>query len=301
MSMPDPYVPHAAFIAPARDGRPLWVVGAGLALSEIAFALSPLVLWPIFGLEFEAVLDGATPATLFVSLVIYCLPALALAVWIRRMHGGSGWMMIGPPIQAGRAMARAGAGVALLLLAMEVLPPYADLSEVATTRSIGLWLLGLPFAILAILVQSGSEEVVFRGYLQQQLAARYSSRLIWMLLPSILFGYLHFGNADGSAEGVLWALWATMLGIACADLTARTGNIGAAVGLHTANNVFAFCIFGMEDGPDSGFALFLYPYEAPGMGAGTEALLSAWALYDVVFSALFILTLWLAARIAIRR
>ena len=60
-----------------------------------------------------------------------------------------------------------------------------------------------------------------------------------MVLPSVMFGALHFWNGNGAAEGVLWAIWATALGIACADLTARTGNLGAAIGLHMANNVFA--------------------------------------------------------------
>ena len=42
-----------------------------------------------------------------------------------------------------------------------------------------------------------------------------------MGLPSLLFGAAHYLNGFGPADGVLCALQATLLGLACADLTAR--------------------------------------------------------------------------------
>ena len=80
-----------------------------------------------------------------------------------------------------------------------------------------------------------------------------------MGLPSLLFGAAHYLNGFGPADAVLYALWATLLGLACADLTARTGNIGAAIGLHLSNNLFAFLIVGEKGTPSSGLVLFLYP------------------------------------------
>lgn len=301
MSLPDPYARHRDFVAPAGAGAPLWQVGAGLAVAEIVFLLSPLVLFPIFGDRLWEVLDGATAGTLFLALLLYALPALAIAQWVRGVHGRSAWSLIGPPLTALRDMRRAGIGVFFVLLAIELAPPFPNMEVIEETRPLVLWLMILPFGAFAILIQSGSEELIFRGYLQQQMAAVSDRPLMWMVLPSALFGYLHFGNADGAADGVLWAFWAFCLGMSCADLTARTGTIGAAVGLHTMNNIFDFCLFGMNEGPDSGFALFLYPFTAPTTGPGVEALASPWAAFDIIVSILFNLIMWLGARIALRR
>lgn len=297
----DPYAPHRAYVAPARDGGPLWQVAVGLGISEAVFAFSPMILFPIYGDGLWDILAGETAWTLFVSLSLYCLPALAIALWITRVHGRSALTVIGPPKTALRHMLVAGGGVALALLALEVIPPLPALRDFESTRPLLIWLLILPFAAFAIMVQSGSEELIFRGYLQQQLAAVSDRPIVWMALPSLLFGYLHYGNAEGAYGGVLYVFWAFCLGMACADLTARTGNIGAAIGLHTVNNIFVFCLYGMTDGPDSGFALFLYPFSPPQADPGAGALISGWAIYDAISSILFIGILWLAARIALRR
>jgi hypothetical protein len=100
---------------------------------------------------------------------------------------------------------------------------------------------------------------LFWGYLQQQCAALSDRPWVWMGLPSLLFGAAHYLNGFGPADGVLYALWATLLGLTCADLTARTGNIGATIGLNLSNNLFAFLIVGEKGMPSSGLVLFLYP------------------------------------------
>jgi hypothetical protein len=117
-----------------------------------------------------------------------------------------------------------------------------------------------------------------------------------------MFGALHFWNGNGSAEGTIWAIWATVLGMACADLTARTGNLGSAIGLHLANNTFALLIVGVQGWPSSGLALFLYPYEDPELYAyGFEALLSPWIIFQLITMLISVAIMWLAARIAIQR
>ena len=299
--MTNPYARHADFVAPARDGTAFWLIPVGLVLSDFAFALSPLILFPLFGDGTYDVLEGRTPISLALSLSLYAIPALAIVQWVRLRHRRSGWSLIGPPLTALKDARRVGWAVLLALLAIELLPPFADLSLLEDTRPLPLWVLSLPLALVAVLIQSGSEEIIFRGYLQQQLAALDDRPVVWMLIPSILFGGLHYWNATGAAEGVLWAFWAVLLGLACADLTARTGTLGAAIGLHTANNLAILALFGPAGGPDSGFALFLYPYEEPGRGPGLDALASPWALLDVILSLGFILVLWLAARVALRR
>ena len=91
-------------------------------------------------------------------------------------------------------------------------------------------------------------------------------------------------------------IWATALGLACADLTARTGNIGAAIGLHIANNLFAFVVSGVQGWPSSGLALLLFPYEDP-----FAYDYSLEALFEIITMCLSVHVMWLAARIAIKK
>ena len=54
------------------------------------------------------------------------------------------------------------------------------------------------------------------------------------------------------------ALSIMVFGLIAGDVTARSGGIGIAVGLHFANNAFALCLFGV-DGYLSGLSLFVLP------------------------------------------
>jgi membrane protease YdiL (CAAX protease family) len=112
-------------------------------------------------------------------------------------------------------------------------------------------LIGVPL----LLLQVTSEELVFRGYLQQQLAARFDSRWIWYVLPSVLFGFLHYDTEIMGSNAWIVVAHTTIFGMIAADVTARTGNLGAAIGLHFANNLFALTIISL-DGSLSGLGLY---------------------------------------------
>ena len=85
------------------------------------------------------------------------------------------------------------------------------------TMAFGLAVVGVPertdlpltawamaFAPLAVMVffQASGEELVFRGYFLQQLAARWRSPLIWAALPAFLFGLAHYSS--GAEQGIGW-------------------------------------------------------------------------------------------------
>ncbi|WP_456386112.1 CPBP family intramembrane glutamic endopeptidase [Profundibacter sp.] len=124
---------------------------------------------------------------------------------------------------------------------------------------LGEWLRYLPFALPLILIQTSAEELIFRGYLQQQLAARFKSRIFWMLLPSLLFAALHWDPAMGSNKWLVITVTFVMALIA-ADLTEKTGSLGAAMGLHFANNIFALLLISVQD-TINGLALFVTPFD----------------------------------------
>jgi membrane protease YdiL (CAAX protease family) len=93
----------------------------------------------------------------------------------------------------------------------------------------------LPLAAVAfagILIQTFSEEFIFRGYLTQGLLLLLKKPLPTAIVSGLLFGSLHIAN------GVPQALNATVFGIVCSVIAIRTGGIALTFGLHLANNYF---------------------------------------------------------------
>ena len=95
--------------------------------------------------------------------------------------------------------------------------------------------------------------------MMQQLAARFRSPLIWLLLPAVLFGLIHFDPTTNGANN--WAVIGAvgLFGLIAGDLTRRTGSLGASWGMHFANNVLALLILPVSGALD-GLGLFRTPY-----------------------------------------
>ena len=75
---------------------------------------------------------------------------------------------------------------------------------VATTLPLAVWLAFLVPLVGLVFLQATAEELIFRGYLLQQLALRSRSPLVWAVLPSAAFGALALdGRAAGRGVGLL--------------------------------------------------------------------------------------------------
>lgn len=302
--MSDRYAAHARFIHPARAASELWRVLLMILAFEAVFALSPAIVVAFLPSDsaVAAFNDGTGAFGTLAQFFSFGISGIGLVILLGLIHGRGFWTLVGPSEEARQDLIRVAWAVGLWLLALELLPPWINTADLAEVRDFGTWLILVPVALAALLVQVGTEELFFRGYLQQQFACISDRRWVWMVVPSVMFGGLHFWNGNGVAEGVLWAIWATALGVACADLTARSGNLGAAIGLHLANNAFALLIVGVQGWPSSGVALFLYPYEDPELYRyGAEALLEPWVIVQLLSMLVSVLIMWLAARIAIKR
>jgi membrane protease YdiL (CAAX protease family) len=150
-----------------------------------------------------------------------------------------------------------------------------------------LWLLP---ALVMILLQSGAEELLFRGFLQQQLGARFGAPLIWMVVPSALFALLHYDPITFGDFAIYPMIWAFAFGLIAADLTARSGNLGAAIALHFCNNVFALLLSGSAGNMD-GLALYVTALDPESLAHPL----------GILRESLSLLIVWLGARIALRR
>ena len=137
-----------------------------------------------------------------------------------------------------------------------------------STLEFGTWtMIVVPLAVL-VFFQASAEELLFRGYILQQLAVRWRSPLIWGALPALLFGLAHYGNGAALGAGWLYVVATLLFGLTAAALVWRTGSLAAAMGLHTGVNIFSLSGVGLE-GVVEGTQLYLYD------SAGAKELLIA--------------------------
>ncbi|MDG3041497.1 CPBP family intramembrane glutamic endopeptidase [Roseicyclus marinus] len=261
------YAAHAEFVAPARQQAALWRLATGLVLVTAVYVLG---IGVIFGLLVAvAGFDGATtwmarmataetPTATLLVLSTFVGMGLGPILAARLLHRRKLATLFGPWARLLRHFVIAALVCALLNGLTALIP--SGLVPVANLQP-GLWAAFLPLALVSILVQTGAEEILFRGYIQTQLAARFASPLVWMVLPSALFAILHFqpGVMGDNAWIVVGAVF--LFALCAADLTARTGTIGAAWGFHFANNAVAILFLAL-DGPLSGLALYTLPMDS---------------------------------------
>ena len=280
--IPPPYEP---LVAPARLRPALWRLALGVVLIGLLWAGWSVAVMLGAGLAADdpalpgELVEGETPRAVLLLLATFLGLFVAPYAAARWLHARRPARLIGHRVRALRDFALAALAVAALYaLSMAVWSlVYDSVPGLDPAR----WLALLPLALPLILVQTGAEELAFRGYLQSQLAARFASPLVWMVLPSVLFGLVHWDAAAPLFNAVTLVISAGLFGLVAAHLTARTGTLGAAWGMHFANNAFALLVLSTP-GSLSGLGLRRAPY------GGGEALPPGVVLSDLVL----ILALW---------
>lgn len=212
----------------------------------------PYFLWV------EDIVSAGEPWHLLVLLSTFAGMAIGPMLAVRLLHRRRAGTLFGPAAQTLRDFAVATV-TAFAVLGL-TLVGWFIFNDPLPGLAPGVWLLLLPLALLGIALQTGAEELVFRGYLQQQLGARFRSPLLWAAFPALLFGAVHFDPASAGENVWLVVGAAAFFGLVAADLTARTGSIGAAWGFHFANNTVALTLIATQ-GTLTGLALFQTPYD----------------------------------------
>ncbi|MEL6169655.1 MAG: CPBP family intramembrane glutamic endopeptidase [Pseudomonadota bacterium] len=286
------------FVAPARARPAFWRLILGMVLllavySGLAFAMLWLA-WVAVGEDIFAVwasemLVPETPTGILLLLATFVPLALGAAAAAEAMHGRHPGTLFGRAPVVLRDFARA-AGIALVVLAIWLciwLISYRPLPNLDP----GLWAMLLPISLLGVLIQTGAEELVFRGYLQQQLAARYASPIAWAIIPSFLFGIVHWDPSLSPSVAGMAVVAAGLFGLMAADLTARTGSIGAAWGFHFANNSVALLLLSTQ-GTLPGLALYVTPYSVEALETSPLTFAADVGVFIVI---------WLAVRKVVAR
>lgn len=294
------YAAHERLVSPGRPAAALWRLLAGLVLiAAVALGLSAAfnaalaVLAPA-SWHLAMASDGGmgtAPGPMLVLLGSFGFVAIGVLVAAHLVQRRPPLGLIGPLPLAVVQFWRVLRMLLILGAVLLVLPPYDMGAALSPNLPPATWALLLPLSLGAVLIQAGTEELLFRGYIQQALAARFSSPLVWMVLPSALFALGHYLPAEAGQNALPIALWSGIFGVLMADLTARAGTLGPAIAVHLVNNVSALLIVSLPD-TLSGLSLFTVPYSM----SDAEAL-RGWLAID--FATMFVC--WLAARLALRR
>jgi membrane protease YdiL (CAAX protease family) len=255
------------WVAAAKPKAQLWRTALGAVLIVVLWLAWTVVfaLMAVGGgvVEPEALSGDARfapfiQAALLTGVTLVAAWGLWIGTWLvlKWLHGRGLATVIGRVslIQFG-----IGAGIAVAYLGAVL--AYALASGHAPVRTdvdVGQWLSALaPLAVL-ILVQSAGEELVFRGYLPQQLAARWRHPVVWGLLPAVAFGLAHVSwGAPIDALGLYFLTGSMMLGLVMMAMVWRTGSLAAAMGFHFANNIGAILVLGVA-GVGSPVSLFMW-------------------------------------------
>ena len=120
---------------------------------------------------------------------------------------------------------------------------------------LGVWVLWLLPMSAVLFIQIGAEELFFRGYLLQTIMAR-GENIFWAaIVPSALFGLGHFDQGSYGINAYFYVLHTTVLGVILCLVTLRLGNLGAALGIHFANNALSCFVLSIS-GKLNGMALY---------------------------------------------
>ena len=256
-------------------GATLMIVGGATAVvagRDGAFAVFPFL---------NALSSPDSPGKVLLLLATFAGLAAGSVVAAAALHFRGPSTLLGPWAEWRRGFA---VSLAVLVVLYGVLTAVGYVFDRPLPNlPLATWLAFLPVALPFLFLQIAAEELFFRGYLQQQLAARFASRVVWMWLPSVAFALLHTSPQAGENLPLV-LLAAFTFALVAADLTERTGSLGAAMGLHFGNNFFGMFVTSSA-GTITGLSLFVSETEigvagpqSLGMTGAILLLLAVWAI-----------------------
>lgn len=271
--------PQSYFWSPAQPYCQFWRSVLGFVLIHVVFFAATFGIFMgggwLIGKHPADILDGGTATHAGIFFLTFLGYHLGLWLVVRFLHKRSYSTLFGAQRHVLWRQFRIGIlialGVSLAASLLQMFEPLLvapqDQTQLEQNLPTREWLLILGPALILIFIQIFAEELVFRGYMLQQLRARFQSIWIWAILPSVAFGLLHADPATWGINAIFYVLHTSVVGIVLSFVTLRTGNIGAAAGLHFGNNM-SMVLVGNAGSLD-GFSLFVA--EADLMGWTTTA------------------------------
>lgn len=254
-----PPTPFDAYLKLADGGRPgFWRVPIGLSGIFLAsLVMAVLILAALSTSGPDATEGPLRGAALLATIGLTVPPILAIVV---RLHGREPWSLISPHGLDGPLALRAGLLSAALAIGATLVSAPLSGAEIIWRSEPAALGYGAILLALAILLwtplQCLAEELVFRGYLLQELGRRIRHPIAWAVVPAILFALLHGGGGRLSpTEDLALMTSAAVFGLFAAALVWRFGDLSPAIGAHLGFNLVALLLIEGPYGLD-GPALF---------------------------------------------
>lgn len=270
--MTTPLAQYLNDVAPLRPRAGIWRILLGLAFAVAGQIVATVVIFALYAVVTSATTDmgfgealdraGAlrSPGSLIAVLLTFIGPILGVWLAMRWLHKAGTGILMGHSGQLDIALFNRAAAI-FLVLGVAAFLVTLPLQGLERNLPMSRWLVWVAPALVVTFVQVFAEELLFRGYLQSHLAARFRSPLIFVGIPTLIFGAAHASNAAAfGANAWIVLLAPTLIGLMAAHLTVRTGNLGPAVGLHFANNTLGLLLVAVP-GPFGQLSLFLHPFD----------------------------------------
>jgi hypothetical protein len=188
----------------------------------------------------ENMFENIRPAALALACMLlpFATALYGLCRQIPRQHERH-WQTIITPRERidWRKMLVGGAVWGIILLADFAVSYFAEPERFRFAFQPLEWTLLLFVVVLFIPLQSGFEELAFRGYLMQ--TTGLVSKRVWqpLVLTSIAFGLLHGANPEVSAYGYVTMIGYIGTGLTLGVAAVMEDGIELAIGAHAANNI----------------------------------------------------------------
>lgn len=239
----------------------VWFSGTLALIAGAAYATTLGILPGWTGSFGADALSGLRESRFGMVVAILTLAAIWPGVWLamRLLHRRRLNTLYGAD---GRLDWAAFGRAALVTLAVAAVVSLVNLAyEPSVERSslpLSTWLALVPAMAVILLLQTSAEEIMFRGYLLQSLAHRFPSPWVWAMAPTLVFALAHMAPGARPWMGVLIVFAIALFALAAVALVWATGNLGAAMGMHFANNLVALLF--LANGTDAtALSLFVMP------------------------------------------
>lgn len=239
---------HLEKIRESQQGRfDRYVIGSLIIVFAFFVAQLPHTFAVInaVGLDQLATLDVAgmlqalpSNTTLVLMLLPFVFVAALVLILIRYMHNISIRAFITSRAKIDwKRIGFSFVGIVLLNFLFFVFSYYSNPSHFQWNFDPQAFAILFLVAIVLVPLQTSAEELFFRGYLMQGLGQVFKQRIFPLLITSLLFGFMHFGNPEIDKLGPLLMVSYVSMGFFFGIITLMDEGLELALGYHAGNNL----------------------------------------------------------------
>lgn len=221
-------------------------------LTGIGVTMSVIGLWKFMGLMNDPEANATLMKAMGVSPIAYLLFLLVFPASLIALYFGQKFLhkrtilslhTSAKKIRWSRGM-QAFLITWIVLGSLTAIGHFSGLSPINTNFDTGRFLMYAVVSLIFIPMQSGTEEIVFRGYLNQGFTHILKNKWIAFIITSALFASMHLSNPEalkGAEDGILLLTMSSyfFFGFVACLMVWMDDGLESAIGFHAANNTFA--------------------------------------------------------------